>query len=92
MGSILNSARQTWERLTCREVLDFLDLYLDGSLPAARRPRFERHMRACVACRQYLRQYQETVRLERLAFDFPESDSDTPPELIGAILAACGKA
>ena len=96
MGRILDYAPRTRERLTCKELVDFLDLYLDGSLSFARRLVFERHLAACADCRRYLREYQKAVRLGKQAFapllDDAAAAYEAPEELIGAILSACRKA
>lgn len=79
--------------LNCREMLDFLDRYLEGTLAVVRRKRFDRHLASCEPCRRYLRQYQLTIRIEQQAFAPEQTHArplcDAPEELIGAILAAC---
>jgi anti-sigma factor RsiW len=76
---------------TCRELIDFLVDFLDGTLPADQRVVFEEHLGRCPACVAYLREYQATVRLEQ-STGRPGDDgsaSDTIPEgLVRAILAA----
>lgn len=78
--------------LPCREVLDFLDDYVDGALPEDRRLLFGQHLAACAACREYLSQYVDTIRLGRLAFSVVGPDrvpfADPPEALIRAILRA----
>jgi anti-sigma factor RsiW len=74
--------------ITCRELLEFLDAYLENELPGERRAEFERHLAVCAACRAYIRQYQAAVRLGKRAFDDPESAEDAPEELIRAVLTA----
>jgi len=76
--------------ITCRELIDFLYLYLDDELPADRRGEFERHLGVCEACRAYLRQYGDAIRLGRAAFSDPDLPAETlaPGELVRAILAA----
>jgi len=51
------------QRPTCREVVELVSDYLDGSLPRRDRRRFESHVSGCDACTAYLRQMRETVRL-----------------------------
>ena len=74
--------------VTCHELLDFLHLYLENELPEDRRSEFDRHLAVCEACRAYLRQYEETIRLGRAAFAEPGAvlPGDTPEELVRAIL------
>jgi len=73
--------------LPCYEVSDFLMAYLDGDLDGARRAEFDRHLQACPPCREYLRTYEQTVRLSRMAFADP---GPVPEDLVRAILAARG--
>ena len=76
--------------ITCRELLDFLYLYLENELPGDRRHEFERHLGVCDACREYIHQYQESIRLGRAAYadpDRPAAD-EAPEELVQAILKA----
>lgn len=76
--------------ITCRELLDFLHLYLEDELPEDRRVEFDRHLAVCEACRDYLTQYQETIRLGKAAFEGPISPvaGDCPEELVRAVLEA----
>ncbi len=76
--------------MTCREVTDFLDNYLDGRLSADVQAEFERHLEHCPHCVDYVATYRQTVELTRVAFD-PESGSaeeEVPADLVRAILAA----
>lgn len=74
--------------MTCREVAEFLDDYLSGTLAADIRTEFDRHLSLCPNCRAYLATYRATVALSRSAFATPDADSDVPPELVSAILKA----
>lgn len=75
--------------ITCRELLDFLYLYLADELPEDRRVEFDRHLSVCDPCRAYIRQYEETIRLGKAAFADPASPiADTPDDLVRAILEA----
>jgi len=77
------------DRLTCRELIEFLDDYVGGSLPPARRALFDDHLGRCSACVRYLNGYQGTLRAVALGHR-PEAEapSDVPEELVSAILAA----
>lgn len=74
--------------ITCRELLDFLHLYLDGELPADRRHEFDRHLGVCEPCRRYIREYRQTVAMGKAAFPASDEPADAPEELIAAILRA----
>jgi anti-sigma factor RsiW len=74
--------------MTCRELIEFLMAYLDGELPPEERARFDEHLAECPACVDYLRTYQQTIRLEKAACAEEPDCKDVPEELIRAILAA----
>ncbi len=83
------------EYITCKELIDFLDDYVDDAQPPAVRHEFERHLAVCPPCVAYLNTYRETIRLGRSlcaehadAIPVPE---DVPEDLIRAILAARAK-
>lgn len=71
--------------VTCEELLGFLDDYLSGELPAARRRDFEAHLAECPSCVAYLETYREAVRLARATRAGAE---ELPEELVAAILAS----
>ena len=76
--------------ITCRELIDFLHLYLEDELAADRRLEFDRHLGVCPPCRDYIRQYELSIRLAKDAFADPDgpADEDTPEPLIRAVLAS----
>jgi len=76
--------------ITCKEFEDFVLDYLDDELPALQRSRFERHIRFCRECKQYLQAYQRTVEVSRAVFPSPDEvvPHDVPEDLIKAILEA----
>ena len=76
-------------RLTCRELIDFLDDYVAGSLAPERRALFDDHLGRCAPCVRYLRGYQGTLREMAVAWR-PEAQvpAEVPEELVSAILAA----
>jgi predicted anti-sigma-YlaC factor YlaD len=72
--------------ITCRELTNFLDDYLAGTLAAERRAVFDAHLSVCPDCRNYLASYRWTVGLvKRTVRDVPR---DVPEELVRAVLAA----
>ena len=76
--------------ITCRELIDFLYLYLEDELPADRRSEFDRHLGVCPPCRDYIREYERSIRLGKDAFAVPDGRADevAPEGLIRAILAS----
>lgn len=80
--------------MTCKELIEFLDDYYAGDQPAEVRAEFEKHLATCSECVDYLRTYENTVRLAQAASlcDEPAATADdAPEELIQAILAARSK-
>ena len=75
--------------ITCRELIDFLYLYLENELPEDRRSEFDRHLAVCPPCRDYIRQYEGSIRLGKAAFGPSGSPppEDAPEDLVQAILA-----
>ena len=75
--------------MKCREFVEFVMEYLDGTLGEAERRVFEDHVGLCPPCVNYLESYRETVRLGR-SVCAPDDDvpPDVPEELVQAILSA----
>ena len=58
------SAQPARDRLpSCREVVEIVTSYLEGTMPIDERARFEQHVVWCHGCRVYLDQMREIVRL-----------------------------
>lgn len=76
--------------MTCREFIEFLMDYSDGLLPDAQRAEFDAHLAECPWCVNYLRTYQETVRLGKSALASTNAPvpEEVPDDLVKAILAA----
>ncbi len=76
--------------MTCRELTEFLIDYHSGELPPEERARFEAHLTECADCVQYLRSYEETIRLARgaLGDDDAPVPASVPEDLVRAILAS----
>jgi anti-sigma factor RsiW len=69
--------------IVCRDVVELVTNYLEGSLAGAERDRFEAHIGACPHCRRYLEQFQQTIAATgRLRED------DIAPEAKDALLSA----
>jgi anti-sigma factor RsiW len=49
------------EEMTCRELVEVITDYLEGTMPASERARFEAHLRECPYCKNYLEQMRETI-------------------------------
>jgi len=49
--------------LTCKEIVEIVTDYLEGTLPRAQRRAFDAHLAECDGCTQYLEQMRETIRL-----------------------------
>ena len=70
------------KKLTCRELVELVTDYLDGSLSRRDRARFEAHIAACGNCTQYVEQFRETIRLTGTL-----RETDVSPEAEAALLA-----
>ncbi len=79
--------------MTCKELIDFLDDYLFGDMPAAQRATFESHLKVCKHCVDYVRMYEETIRLGREAMLGSDNAKlpSVPEDLVKAVLAAMRK-
>ncbi len=51
------------DKLTCIELVELVTDYLEGTLDADTRARFEAHLAACHGCTNYLAQMRQTIRL-----------------------------
>jgi anti-sigma factor RsiW len=76
--------------LPCREILDFLYLYLSGELPEEELAEFNRHLGVCPSCVNYIESYKQTIALGRAAYVDPQGFEQTivPDELVAAIQSA----
>ena len=74
--------------ITCRELIEFLYLYLSGELAADRAAEFERHLSVCPSCVEYIASYKQTVALAKQTRVDPDQpvDETVPEELVAAIL------
>jgi anti-sigma factor RsiW len=59
---------------TCQEIVDAVTDYVEGAMSPAERERFELHLAVCQACRTFLEQMRETIRLTGMlkVGDLPE--------------------
>ncbi|MDP9295682.1 MAG: zf-HC2 domain-containing protein [Actinomycetota bacterium] len=49
--------------MSCRELVELVTAYLEGTLPGDDRARFEEHLAGCEGCSNYLEQMRTTIRL-----------------------------
>jgi anti-sigma factor RsiW len=76
--------------VNCRDFVDFLMDYIEGTLDSSQRRTFDAHMDACPSCISYLDTYRETVRLGGALCDDLDGPvpEEAPEALVQAILAA----
>ncbi len=63
------------EGLACRELVELVTDYLEGTLPASDRARFEAHLGLCDGCTNYLEQMRRTIALTGML-----TEDQIPPE------------
>lgn len=49
--------------MTCKELVELVTEYLEGTLPPDERERFEAHLATCQGCTNYLAQMRQTINL-----------------------------
>ena len=49
--------------MTCKELVELVSDYLEGTLPNDTRERMENHLSGCDGCTHYLEQMRQTIRL-----------------------------
>jgi anti-sigma factor RsiW len=76
--------------LTCREFVDLLYDYLLGGLGAERTAAMNAHLAVCPSCVAYLKSYEASIRMGRLALGPSEGPvpAEVPEALVRAVLAA----
>ena len=73
--------------MTCRDALEFLADYLDGSLPLRKRLSLDLHLSLCRHCRAYLDNYKKAIQASRDALSDQALCEELPEDLVRAILA-----
>jgi anti-sigma factor RsiW len=64
------------DEMSCRDLVELVTEYLEGTLPAADRGRFEEHLGMCPPCQTYLDQMRQTLRaVGRLPRDAVSDDA-----------------
>ena len=69
--------------LRCRQVVELLNDYLDGSLMGAEREEVERHLATCNGCIAFLQQLRTTVRVVSTL-----TEDDVPAPVMDELLRA----
>ena len=52
----------TYEELSCQELVELVTDYLEGALPSELQQRFDQHIAHCSGCQTYLEQMRATIR------------------------------
>jgi anti-sigma factor RsiW len=69
--------------MACKELVEAITAYLEGTLPEADGRRFDEHLAVCPYCTNYLAQMRETIA--RLGtFDETTLSPDTRQQLLAA--------
>jgi len=78
--------------VTCAEFEQFIDDYLDKNLSPKETIVFERHIKLCRECRDYLTAYANSIALGKAVFAVDSDDlpvpAEVPTDLLQAILEA----
>jgi len=53
----------TLREMACRELVEVITEYVEGTLPESDRRRFDAHLTTCASCREYLEQMRTLIRL-----------------------------
>jgi anti-sigma factor RsiW len=77
--------------ITCRQLIDLIADYTDGTLAPEPRRECERHLEICPPCVAYLESYELTLRLGKSALADMGEPTEPPELLIRAIRAARAK-
>ncbi|MHA1973497.1 MAG: anti-sigma factor family protein [Candidatus Hodarchaeales archaeon] len=74
--------------LNCREFEEFIDDYIDDSLPASVSKKVYLHLLACGDCRSYISAYKRSIEMGKALCDKLDSEipEDVPEELITFVL------
>jgi anti-sigma factor RsiW len=69
--------------VTCIELVELVTDYLEGSMPADERARFDDHISECEGCTTYLEQFRITIRLTGMLTE-EQIGADTRAALLDA--------
>ena len=81
------------DNMTCKELTEFLDRYVDNELSFTEKASFKLHLSLCSDCRRYVKGYRATLVLAKNAVTKPDDPVPTavPKELVEGILASRSK-
>ena len=51
------------EQMTCKELVELVTEYIEGTLPDDVRMRVENHLKGCEGCTNYIEQMRQTIQL-----------------------------
>jgi anti-sigma factor RsiW len=68
--------------VTCQDIASFMLDYVEGTLPADIRQRFDAHLAECEDCVAYLADYRATIAATR------EAAAEQPPAMPDALVRA----
>lgn len=73
--------------ITCQEFNDFIFNYTEGLLSESQTARFERHMKYCPSCRNFLKTYIATYKAGKVILPYNDLTvpNTIPKELLDAI-------
>jgi hypothetical protein len=74
--------------LSCRELIDLLAEYRTEALDPEINRQAETHLLSCSACVEYLRSYEQTIRLAKSALRSPSGGAEDVDALVQEILLA----
>jgi anti-sigma factor RsiW len=74
--------------LSCRELIDLLAEYRTDTLDPETNHQAETHLLNCSACVEYLRTYEQTIRLAKSALHSPSRATADVDTLVQEILLA----
>jgi anti-sigma factor RsiW len=73
----------TYEELSCQELVELVTDYFEGALPPELRERFDAHIAHCSGCSTYLEQMRTTIELTGTL-----TPDQVSPEAEASLLAA----
>jgi anti-sigma factor RsiW len=76
----MNNQQQPQE-MTCKELVELVTEYVEGTLPLEEWRRFDEHLAGCRGCRAYVEQIRTTVRLAGAL-----TEDNIPPEAKDTLL------